>query len=150
MRINGVMVTGAVVAFVAGMSLTTGTAAGAEEKKCSTPVLTSVPVHLTDPGLWSYTYRVTWCVEEGTITDITHVVTHEEYSSTCVWVANMEESDKDVPDGNGAREAFNMAELSCKNAAGTQGSVNPWGAILVRPDGTSDVLRKGIGDVIQA
>lgn len=134
---------------VAGISLTTGTATGATETTCSTPVLTSAPVRLTDPGRWSYTYHVSWCVEGGRITDITQHIAHEEDGSTCVWVANQEESKTPVADGSGAWDAFNMVELSCEDATGKPGSVNPWGVITVRPDGTSTVLRKGIGNVVE-
>ncbi|MGW6930785.1 hypothetical protein ACWGE0_12025 [Lentzea sp. NPDC054927] len=141
--------TGCAVVLLAGTSLATGTTAGAEEVTCSTPTLTSVPVRLADQGLWSYHYQVSWCVEEGLITNITHNVTHEEDGSTCVWVANAEESHKRVLDGSGAWNAFNMAEFSCKNPDGQDGSVNPWGVITVWPNGASSVLRKGVGDVIE-
>jgi hypothetical protein len=146
MRIKLAAVTA--VTFLAGISLTTGTATAATETKCSAPVFTSAPVHLSDPGRWSYTYQVTWCVEGGRITGITPHVTHEVDGRTCAWVANVEEYERPVPDGSGAWDTFNMAELSCEDGGGTPGSVNPWGVITVRPDGTSTVLRKGVGDVI--
>jgi hypothetical protein len=134
-------VMGCAAVLAAGLSAGT---AGAEEARCTT----SAPVHLSDPGLWSYTYQVTWCVEEGKITSITPHVTHDEDTSKCVWVGSVEESLTPVPDGSGAWYTFNMAEFSCKDAVGKQSSVNPWAVITIRLDGTSDVPRKGIGDVI--
>ncbi|MFS8102470.1 hypothetical protein LFM09_35630 [Lentzea alba] len=139
-------VLGCAALIIAG--LTTGTASATDETTCSTPVLTSAPVQLDSPGRWSYTYRVSWCVEGGKITAITPHVTHEENGDACVWVANAEESQTPVLDGSGAWNAFNMAEFSCKNGDGTDGIANPWGTITVWPNGTSSVLRKGIGDVI--
>jgi hypothetical protein len=126
--------------------LTTGTAAAAEEIKCSTPVLTSVSVHLANPGLWAYTYQASWCVEKDVITAIAQHVTHEADGKKCVWVTNAEEGNRPVQDGSGAWTAYNMAEFSCKNGDGTDGSVNPWAIITLLPSGASSVLRKGIGD----
>jgi hypothetical protein len=40
--------------------------------------------------------------------------------------------------------ALNMTAFSCKNADGKPDSVNPWGVIAIRPDGTSFVVDKGI------
>lgn len=128
--------------------LTTGTAAAAEEIPCSTKVLRSTPVRLTDPGRWTFTYQVSWCVEQGKITAIAPHITHEEDGSTCVWVASVEEAITPVLDGSGAWNAFHMAEFSCRNGDGTDGIANPWGTITVWPNGASKVLRKGIGDVI--
>lgn len=137
-------VIGCAAILVAGMSAATADAA---EVKCATP-MTSTPVRLANPGSWSYTYQVSWCVQEGRITDITPHVTHEENSEKCVWVGSAEESQTPAQDGSGAWNTFNMAEFSCKDAGGKPGSVNPWGVITIRPDGTSSVVRKGIGDVI--
>lgn len=133
-------------ALLVAAALTTGTAAAADETECSTPVLTSVPVRLADPGRWTYRFHVTWCVDKGEVKGITQHITHEENGTTCVWVTNAEEARKPLQDG--AWEAFNMGELSCKKGDGTDGSVNPWGYITVWPNGTSVVTRKGIGSVV--
>lgn len=138
---------GCAVLLAAGISLTAGTA-NAEEIKCSTPVLTSVPVQLADPGRWSYAYQVSWCVQDGQITEIVPHVTHADDGSKCAWVASMEESELPAEDGSGAWNAFNMGEFSCADGGGKPGTVNPWGIITVRPDGTSSVLRKGIGGTV--
>ncbi len=148
MRFNHRMTAVAGCAALLAAGLATGTAGAADETKCSTPVLTSTSVQLANPGRWSYTYKVTWCVENGEITAITPHVTHEADGSTCTWVTNAEEAQTPVRDGSGAWNAYNMAEFSCRNSDGTDGIANPWAIITVWPNGTSSVLRKGIGDVI--
>lgn len=130
---------GCAVVLFAGLPVTTAQAA---EAKCPTPLLTSEVVRLAEPGKWSYTFQVSWCVQDGQITDITPHVTHEADGTTCVWVTNAEEYEKPV--GGGAWEAFNMTEFSCKDANGRPASVNPWAVINIRPDGTSSVPREGI------
>ncbi|WP_086663200.1 hypothetical protein [Lentzea kentuckyensis] len=139
-------VVGCAMLFAAG--LTTGTAGAVQETKCSTPVHTSVSVHLANPGRWAYEYYVTWCVEGGEITAITPHVTHDQDGTTCGWVTSAEESNTRLEDGTGAWRTFNMSEFSCKNGDGTDGTVNPWGFIHVWPNGTSRVMRKGIGDLV--
>lgn len=146
MRIRRIMAFAAVVA--AGISLTTVTTANADELTCSTPPLTSVPVTLADGDLWSYQYHVIWCVEDGRITDLAHRVARVVDGVTCDRSTNAEESETRVGDGSGAWNGFNMAEFSCKDRDGQEGSVNPWGIITVWPNGDSAVERKGIGDVI--
>lgn len=123
--------------------------ARAAEVKCETPLHNSKTVRLADAGRWSYTYQVSWCVKDGEIIDITPHVTHEADGTTCVWVTNAEEYEKPVPSGNGAWETYNMTEFSCKDAVGTQSSVTPWGIITIRPDGSSSIQRKGVGDRIE-
>lgn len=136
-----------VVAFVAGLSLTSGTAT-ADDPDCSTPQYTSVPAYLTDPGRWSYTYQATWCVKNGQIIGVKGHLTHDEDGRTCVWVTNAEEANTPVGDGSGDWKAFNMGQLSCKGPDGKPGTVNPWSDIIIRTDGSSEVWRKGVGDVI--
>jgi hypothetical protein len=135
----------AVVLF-AGISLATGAAANAVELECSSPPFTSVQVHLEEPGLWSYTYHVSWCVKEGKIVRIVPTVAHKEDGSRCTWVGRAGESEAPTPDDNGAWDVLDMSKFSCKSAEGEAQSVTPWGIITVRPDGTSTVVRKGIGD----
>ncbi|MEV6239273.1 hypothetical protein [Lentzea sp. NPDC051838] len=120
-----------------------GPASAVEETKCATPMYTSTSVQLAEPGRWAYTYKVSWCVQDGQITTITPHVTHEADGDPCTWVTSAEEAHIPVQDGSGAWRAFNMGEFSC-----TDGIANPWAYITVWPDGASSVLRKGIGDVI--
>jgi hypothetical protein len=136
---------GCAVVLFAGLPITTAQAA---EEKCETPLLTSETVRLAEPGKWSYTYQVSWCVDEGRITFITPHVTHEADGTTCVWVTNAEEYEKPVPNGAGAWETFNMSEFSCKNSAGRPASVTPWAKIIIQPNGASHIPEKGIGDRI--
>lgn len=132
---------GCAVVLFAGLPVTTARAA---ETTCPTPEHTSQVLRLGEPGRWGYTYQISWCVQGGKITGITPHMTHEEDGVTCVWVMNAEEYRRPVPDGSGAWENFNMVEFSCKDAVGKFASVNPWGVITVRPDGTSSIDAKGI------
>lgn len=132
--------------FVAGVSLTTGTAASADEPVCATPWNESVIADLTDPGRWTYTYQVFWCVKDGEIIHIKSRLTHDEDGRTCVWVTNAEEAHTRLDDGDW--KSFNMGQLSCTGGDGKPGTVNPWSEIIIRPDGSSEVWRKGVGDVI--
>lgn len=127
------------VVLFAGIS--PATAADAGEQTCST----SVPVRLAEPGLWSYTFQVSWCVQDGRIVPN---VEHQE-SSTCTWVGQADESETPAPGGSGAWEVFDMSKFLCETAAGGTQSVTPWGIITISPDGTSTVVRKGIGDEIK-
>jgi hypothetical protein len=131
----------------AGISLATGTAADAEELGCSSPS-TSVQVYLEDPGRWSYTYQVSWCVAEGRIVEIKPSVVPRVFGSTCTWAGQANGSETPSPGNSGAWEVFDEGKFSCETATGGTQSFNPWGIIVIRPDGTSDVVRKGIGDRI--
>jgi hypothetical protein len=134
---------GCAVVLLAGLPVSTAQAA---EATCPTPEKTSEVVRLSDPGKWSYTYYVSWCVENGKVTSITPHVTHEEDSTWCSWVGSAEEAMTPVADGSGAWNAFNMSAFSCKDSAGKPGSVTPWAVITVRPNGSSSVPHKGVGD----
>lgn len=138
---------GSAVVLISG--ITTGTAANAKEMACSPPMWTSAPVHLEEPGLWSYQFQVSWCVADGRIVEIVPSVAHKVYSSACVWAGTADDSQTPVPDDNGAWEVFDMSKFSCKTAEGGTQSVNPWAIVIIRPDGTSRVLRKGIGDEVK-
>ena len=128
----------------AGLSLiTTGTAA-ADDLECSTEPFTSVAVELSDGGRWTYRYHVTWCVENGEITDLAHHVTNTADGKTCEWDTNAEEGETTDPDHPGAWKGFNMGQFACKKPDGQDGSVNPWGIITVWPNGNSAVKDKGI------
>jgi hypothetical protein len=134
----------------AGLSLTAGTAAAADEPVCETPWKESVIADLTDPGRWTYTYQVFWCVKDGKIIHIKSSLTHGEDGRTCVWVANAEEAHKPLDEETGDWMSFNMGQLSCKGGDGKPDTVNPWSEIIIRPDGSSEVFRKGVGDVIHS
>ncbi|NGY59985.1 hypothetical protein G7043_13735 [Lentzea sp. NEAU-D13] len=135
-------------AMLVATGLTTGTAGAADEAECPTPELTSVSAQLANPGRWAYQYHVTWCVVKGEITAVTPHITHADDGTTCDWVTSAEEKHVPLDDGTGAWEAFNMSEFSCKNGDGTDGTANPWAYINVWPNGSSKVMRKGIGDVV--
>jgi hypothetical protein len=135
---------GCAVVLFGGISLA-GTAANAAEQTCST----SVPVHLEAPGLWSYTFQVSWCVKDGSIVRIVPIVSHQEDRSRCTWVGQTDDSETPEEGDSGAWEVFDMSKFLCKTAEGGTYSVTPWGIITIRPDGTSTVVRKGIGDEIK-
>jgi hypothetical protein len=136
---------GCVVVLFAGISLAAGTAANAGELTCST----SVPVQLDEPGLWSYTFQVSWCVQDGRIVRIVPNVEHQVHSSACTWMGQSDESQTPAPGGSGAWEVFDMSKFLCETGEGGTQSVTPWGIITIHPDGTSTVMRKGIGDDIK-
>jgi hypothetical protein len=139
---------GSAVVLFAGISLATGTAATAGQLECSSPPMsTSVQVHLEEPGLWSYTYQVFWCVDEGEVVRIVPDVAHkEEDGSKCTWAGQVNWSETPSPSKSGAWEVLDESKFSCETATGGTQSFNPWGIIVIRPDGTSDVVSKGIGD----
>lgn len=136
---------GCAAILAAGLS---GGTAQAGEPKCTTPMW-SVPVHLADPGgSWSYTYLVSWCADNGSVEDIKQHITHAADGTRCVWVRNEEEANTPEHDAAGTWVALNMTVFSCRNADGKPASVNPWARIAIRPDGSSFVVGKGIGDPI--
>ncbi|SDF34804.1 hypothetical protein SAMN05216553_101201 [Lentzea fradiae] len=136
-------------AVLGGAAMITGllvAPAAADAATCET----SVAVRLASPGKWSYSYHVTWCVVDGVIdpVSITPHLAHAADGTTCAWAASAEEAHLRVNDGRGAWQAFNMGEFRCRTGDGTDGSINPWGVIEILPDGTSSVVRKGVGDLV--
>jgi hypothetical protein len=144
MKFRTMAVAGCAAVLAAG--LTTGTASATEVLPCSTP-FTSPPVRIVGSG-WAYQYQVLWCAEGGVVTGIEQRVTHEEDGSKCVWVGNAKESLTRVPDDSGGWNTLNMAEFSCQQGDGTDGSFNPWAVVTVWPNGDSRTPSKGIGDEI--
>lgn len=103
----------------------------------------SEPLELDYNGLWTYTFSVSWCVEGTEIVRVEPTVSHEEKSSACTWVGNIEESRRREPDSG--LTLFYMSEFSCRIGDGdeTRG-VNPWVIVTIYPDGRHTVVGKDI------
>jgi hypothetical protein len=129
----------ACAAFLGGLSVTT--AAADELPACATPPNYSKIAEYENPGRWSYTFQVVWCVENGVIKWVEPIITHEEPDPACRWVGNMEESVKQVDPTTW--HVFNMSKFECVNPAGPSGET-PWAIVGVRTDGDSKIIDGGV------
>ena len=113
---------------------------------CATTPWTA-EVHLDYHGQWTYTYRVTWCVEDGTIRWVLPAVSYDEKDGACTWVGSMEEWTRRDDPATGGWTTFNMSEFSCVTKEGPdRHGVNPWAIVSVYPDGTHRVVGADIAE----
>jgi hypothetical protein len=127
------VLTAAAAGFLAAIPFATGAAAGAAEKTC----WTTEPEELTNEGLWTYSYEVSWCAEGHDIVSIKPTVTPKALDPACIWVGSRQEPPTPTEDGTG-REVFNVGEFSCSGDVGAKG-VNPWVILNLYPNGTCEV-----------
>jgi hypothetical protein len=143
-----VTILAACAALLTGISLTAGTAAAdTPAREClATPWTTTEPIRLTYHDLWTYTYTITWCAEDGHIVWVAPEVTYEELDPACVWQGTRE--NRALPDRDSDTwTTFVMSEFAClaEDGAGTRG-VTPWAEVTVHPDGRYVVLGKDIAE----
>lgn len=134
MKIKGMVV----AVLVAGASLTVGAEAGAATAECRTGRKAIQPVTHQDPGRWTYTYHLSWCGDDGKISEIEAAVTAQVHDRSCTWDGRMEEWALPVQDSpSGAWNAFDMSAFSCGTDKPV--GVNPWVRITFEPSGKYEV-----------
>ena len=128
---------GCTVVVLAGIAPAT---AAAEAPTCSSEPRTVTPVDLGYHDQWTYTYTLSWCVEDGKIVWATPGVAHQEHGTTCSWAGRREEA---LTRGSEAWTVFDMSEYTCVRGDGSAQGVNPWVEVTIYPNGDY-VVRKGI------
>ncbi|QFZ19086.1 hypothetical protein [Saccharothrix syringae] len=128
----------AVLAAGAALSLPGTRTAEAAPPECTAGPWTAGPLHLEDPGLWSYTYTVTWCARGTEVVWVETKLEHQEFSATCAWQGVLKDSVEKVS-GRQLWTAFSMGEFSCGGDGVETGAVNPWALINLHPDGNHDL-----------
>lgn len=141
MTIKRVVTTAAVfLAFVVTISANAGTAAAEPDlPACQTNPWRSEVVQQFDEGSWGYLYRIIWCVEGTQVRwAVPEVVPVLPDASECTWTGTKANSLAPLPNDD-EWLGFNMGWFTCPDT----GDDYPWGIVLVRPDGTSDILDQG-------
>lgn len=143
MRVNSVVAT--IVVFLAMISAGAGTAAAEPELgPCQTAPWRSKVVHQWETGSWGYLYRLIWCVEETEITWVVpEVVPILPDDSDCVWVGTARNSLEQVPNSDDW-SGLVMGWFSCPTVPDDTADDYPWGRIIIRTDGSSEIVAEGV------